>query len=319
MLFLVVLGGAAILEAHRAYNQNSSEDISDLKAKQDAIIKQLETTQKDLQAARQAREEVCSELAALSVRHEALSQSNAELSAHASHLAEEKAVLEARNEALLERQDSLERCAEGLRAENGLLTVQFARLKARAEEERAEAESSLRSLKERVAEAVDAFSSGELSGGALVERLRDWGVEVRSADGLAALDSARSREERVEALGGLQVTMGDDWVANLQGMDDSRAARLMEKAAGGLPGSLAGAAQSADLIRRLPTPGKSAKAGSEAGSRQPARLLASADLAVPTAAEPSPSSDAAPGDTIKAITLGQGGASGPPGRPEAVP
>lgn len=42
MLFLVVLGGAAILEAHRAYNQNSSEDISDLKAKEDAIIKQLE-------------------------------------------------------------------------------------------------------------------------------------------------------------------------------------------------------------------------------------------------------------------------------------
>lgn len=41
MLFLVVLGGAAILEAHRAYNHNTSTDIKTLKAKEAAIVKQL--------------------------------------------------------------------------------------------------------------------------------------------------------------------------------------------------------------------------------------------------------------------------------------
>ncbi|RMZ56556.1 hypothetical protein APUTEX25_001403 [Auxenochlorella protothecoides] len=266
MLFLAVLGGAAVLE----------------------------DAQSELSAIRQQKQAVDAELSGLEARATQLQASCETLLHDKSGLQEENRELLERADRLLERQSLLEAAAESLKLENGTLLQQFDRLKLTYEEETAGFQAELAALKTRVVSMFAQFTAGDISAEQLIEYLSASGVGLRvHGDDTAAsdssltarLDSARSREERVESLKHVELAVGEGWAhqVRLISGDTTRALRLMASA---------GHAEDRSAIPRAPTrklvtPPKARDAESRSQTTSPVKLpLALGTAGATSAASP---------------------------------
>lgn len=165
--------------------------------------------QSELLAVRQQKQDIDEELDKLSVHSIALEQNCNTLGQEKAELESLNAELQDRTARLLERQSLLEQTAESLKLENGTLLQQFDRLRLTHDSETAAFHEQLASLKDRVLAALGQFASGDLSAEQLVACLSASGVTLRTPgqpgdeeDGslTARLDSARSREERLQCV-----------------------------------------------------------------------------------------------------------------------
>ncbi|PRW60840.1 peptidase M23 [Chlorella sorokiniana] len=234
MLFLVAIGGAVVLEVHRALQHNGNADVQELRKKEAELRRQLQDIQRDLKAAQQQRELTESEAAQLAAINQRLSAENASLAATADSLKAENQDLAARSASLLEQQAALEAAAEGLKLENSALIQQFDRLKLRFEAESASFQEQLSELKEAVGGALSRFTQGEIDADQLVAFLSSMGVELRGRrEDLASLpdqlNSARSTEERLKLLDRVEVEVSEGWLQQMRlaTAEPERAARLL--------------------------------------------------------------------------------------------
>ncbi|KAL6773994.1 hypothetical protein ACKKBG_A23370 [Auxenochlorella protothecoides x Auxenochlorella symbiontica] len=295
MLFLAVLGGAAVLEVHRAL-QPGAKDAKRLRQSEAALLKQLKDAQSELSAIRQQKQAVDAELSGLEARATQLQASCETLLHDKSGLQEENRELLERADRLLERQSLLEAAAESLKLENGTLLQQFDRLKLTYEEETAGFQAELAALKTRVVSMFAQFTAGDISAEQLIEYLSASGVGLRvHGDDTAAsdssltarLDSARSREERVESLKHVELAVGEGWAhqVRLISGDTTRALRLMASA-GHAEDSQRSAIPRAPT-RKLVTPPKARDAESRSQTTSPVKLpLALGTAGATSAASP---------------------------------
>ncbi|KAL4421906.1 hypothetical protein ABPG77_005190 [Micractinium sp. CCAP 211/92] len=335
MLFLVVLGGAAVLEVHRALHHGGNGDVKALRERESALRKQLQDIQRELRATQQQRELTEAEAAQLAAVNTRLTAENATLASTTAHLTAENAELAARAESLAEKQASLEAAAEGLRLENTALLGQFDRLKLRHEEEAAGWAEQLAELKATVSGALSRFACGEISADQLVAFLAQMGVELRGRkEDLATLpeqlNSARSTEERIKLLDNVQVEVGEGWLQQMRLItaEPERAARLLaagQAAARAALSSSSGAAlletpQAAaarrvgPAVAKLPTPPKERPAAQLPAVKVPPLKLksAAASAAVSVSADENAHSNLALSDAPSAavaaeVTEKQGG------------
>ncbi|KAL4437448.1 hypothetical protein ABPG75_004587 [Micractinium tetrahymenae] len=307
MLFLVVLGGAAVLEVHRALHHSGNGDVKVLKEREAGLRKQLQDIQRELRATQQQRELTEAEAAQLAAVNTRLSAENATLAATAASLTAENAELAARADSLAEKQAVLEAAAEGLRLENTALLGQFDRLKLRHEEEAAGWAEQVAELKAAVSGALSRFACGEISADQLVAFLSQMGVELRGRkEDLATLpeqlNSARSTEERIKLLDSVQVEVGEGWLQHMRLItaEPERAARLLaagQAAARAGPSSsssggvaLLEAPQAASTsgpatVAKLPTPPKERPAAQLPAVKVPPLKLKPAAAAAPTVSD----------------------------------
>ena len=216
-LFLVVLGGAAVVEVHRAISSvGGAKDVQELRHREETLRRQLQVRgahacgarlelvpraapapgaagpnpnrrpidrlqdiQKELEKSQAQRRLTEDEAAQLAAINHQLHQDKDLLSREASSLKAENEELAARADRLLERQALLESCAESLKLENGLLIQQFDRLKAKHDQEGAAFQERLEELKAGVAASLQRFTEGGITADQLIAFLSGMGVELR--------------------------------------------------------------------------------------------------------------------------------------------
>eukprot|EP00889_Picochlorum_renovo_P004120 jgi/Picre1/31150/NNA_006504.t1 len=212
-LFLAVLGGAAVVEIHRAITGpqgavGGRKAIRALKRREEELKQQLEQVQHELEesasrremseAERETLERVCSELkdslATMEKEKEAVSEKNTEL--------------EATVQRIEEREKILQQCVESLQLENSMLIQQFERLKVKYEEETAGFENSLKELQR------------------MCHRCCKKGQTVVMKE----LEKAQTEQERKVAVEGLELKIdekSDVWMDNIRlNSSPARAAKI---------------------------------------------------------------------------------------------
>jgi hypothetical protein len=223
-LILGMLGGAAVVEIHRAItgnnnNNNKGATVLNQKKKQQemlSVIDGLKTREKELQQAirdlegeiegyansselgeaeRKRLERVCSQLreqlAEAETKHRDLSKRYRDL--------------EEETKKIQEREHVLEGCVESLKEENSMLISQFERLKVKHEEETASFEMQLKTLQENVSAILTRYVENAISVEVMSEELNHLGVEFSCMTRNEVMTKASTKKERKEAVGQLQL------------------------------------------------------------------------------------------------------------------
>lgn len=222
-LILGMLGGAAVVEIHRAItgNGNKAKGASFLNQKKKqqemlSVIDALKAREKELeQSIRNLEEEVeghahrneLSEAERNRVERVCaqLREQLAEAEAQYRDVCKKYQELEERNAKTQEREEVLEGCVESLKAENSMLISQFERLKVKHEEETAAFEIQLKTLQQNVSKVLTKYIENSISVKGMSEELNRLGVEFACPQEVEVMAKAVTVTERKAAVGQLQL------------------------------------------------------------------------------------------------------------------
>lgn len=217
-LILGMLGGAAVVEIHRAitghHNNNNGASVLNQKKKQQemlSVIDGLKTREKELEhAIRDLEEELqgyanSNELSQAEKRRlervcAQLKEQLAEAETKHRDLSKQYQELEEANKKIQEREELLEGCVESLKAENSMLISQFERLKVKHEEEAALFESKLKSLQENVSTILTQYVENAISVKVMSEELNRLGVAFSCPKEMAKAVTTAEKKEVVDKL-----------------------------------------------------------------------------------------------------------------------
>lgn len=192
---LAVLGGAAAVEISKLLHKDkhSPKDIRSL-AEKEKLRQLLQGLEEELRDEREAHHTDSKRAKELSVLASQLQKVKTELEQESATLKADKAQLLQRTEALVQQQAELRQSSDVLTKENTTLTQQVNRLKIVNQEAVNTFAQHLKRIKVRVVESFEKFSQGALDSNALLDTLKDLGMEVNfSAEALNALPDVAGR------------------------------------------------------------------------------------------------------------------------------
>lgn len=245
-LILGMLGGAAVVEIHRAItgqgHGNKNTAFLDQKRKQQemlSVIDGLKTREKELD---QAIRELEEELEGHANRNELSEAERKRLERVCAQLKEQLAEaetkhrelskkyhdLEETNKKIQEREELLEGCVESLKAENSMLISQFERLKVKHEEETAAFEKSIKMLQQNVSNVLTQYIQNTITVKGMSEELHRLGVEFSCPKEEEVMAQAATVKERKAAVDQLKLKVDEDSFFNQMHLTSSptRAAQL---------------------------------------------------------------------------------------------
>lgn len=238
-LFLAVLGGAAVVEIHRAITGpqgavGGRKAIRALKRREEELKQQLEQVQHELEESASRREMSEAERETLEGVCSDLKDSLARMERGKEAMSEKTNDLEMTVQRIQEREKILQQCVESLQLENSMLIQQFERLKVKYEEETAGFESSLKELQKNVSSVLQKFTQGVIDAVALGEELHRLGVEFACPEGqtvvMEELEKAQTEKERKVAVEGLELKIDEKsnvWMDNIRlNSSPARAAKI---------------------------------------------------------------------------------------------
>jgi len=243
-LILGMLGGAAVVEIHRAIsgNNNKGATVLNQKKKQQemlSVIDGLKNREKELQQAIRDLEQEIEGYANNSELSEAerkrlervclqLKEQLAEAETKHRDLCRKYKDLEEMNKAIQEREEVLEGGVESLKAENSMLISQFERLKVKHEEETASFEMQLKALQENVSSILTRYVENTISVKEMSEELNRLGVAFSCSKEAEVMAKASTATERKQVVGQLQLQVDQNSFFNQMHLTSSptRAARL---------------------------------------------------------------------------------------------
>jgi len=218
-MFLAVLGGAAVVEIHRALS-GPGRDVHLLRKREEELRAQLQEVHQELEKARKSRELSEDEKAQLELINIQLKEDGERLEREKKELEQEHEDLKARAARVEERERLLEQCAESLKLENSMLIQQFERLKVKHEQETSAFEEQMKNLQQHVGTALKSFVNGEFNVKQLQDELKALGVEFSCPEGktlqLADLEKAGTEKERKLALNKLELKVENGWLENIR-------------------------------------------------------------------------------------------------------
>lgn len=243
-LILGMLGGAAVVEIHRAIsgNNNKGATVLNQKKKQQemlSVIDGLKNREKELQQAIRDLEHEIEGYANSSELSEAerkrlervclqLKEQLSEAETKHRDLSRKYKDLEEMNKTIQEREEVLEGCVESLKAENSMLISQFERLKVKHEEETASFEMQLKALQENVSSILTRYVENTISVKEMSEELNRLGVAFSCSKEAEVMAKASTATERKQVVGQLQLQVDQNSFFNQMHLTSSptRAAQL---------------------------------------------------------------------------------------------
>ena len=218
-MFLAVLGGAAVVEIHRALS-GPGRDVHQLRKREEELRLQLQEVQQELEKARKSRDLSEDEKAQLELINMQLKEDGERLEREKKELEHAHEDLQVRAARVEEREKLLEQCTESLKLENSMLIQQFERLKVKHEQETAAFEEQMKKLQQQVGTALKSFVTGEFDVKQLQDELKSLGVEFSCPEGktlqLSELEKAGTEKERKHALNKLELKVENGWLENIR-------------------------------------------------------------------------------------------------------
>eukprot|EP00890_Picochlorum_soloecismus_P006686 jgi/Picsp_1/842/NSC_04330-R1_hypothetical protein COCSUDRAFT_64098 [Coccomyxa subellipsoidea C-169] len=218
-MFLAVLGGAAVVEIHRALS-GPGRDVHQLRKREEELRVHLQEVQQELEKAKKSRDLSEDEKAQLELLNMQLKEDGERLGREKKELENAHEDLQVRVARVEERERLLEQCAESLKLENSMLIQQFERLKVKHEQETSAFEEQMKNLQQQVGTALKSFVNGKFNVKQLQEELKALGVEFSCPEGktlqLAELEKAGTEKERKHALNKLELKVENGWLENIR-------------------------------------------------------------------------------------------------------